>query len=488
MKPSKTILLLGTSLALGLVLRGVRAPLAASTPQNPSLLPEIVFVQAPEVVDARDLADRFPQGSRLVRLNPNRPDASVMNLTDGFFAATDPAVSPEGGRILFSGKDKADAPWQIWEMDLDGIQKRQITHCSSDCLRPAYLPHDQIVYSAMSANRRPREADLYVSETNGANPHAITFGPGDFQVETVLRSGRILISAESALVAEDQRALPRALYTIRPDGTGLMEFRPQNRENLIQSGTEELDNGTVLFVVKGAAVRQGSEGMLAWIKPGVLHNSLITPRQASYWSAHQLDESTLVVARTSSNPPSRNEKFDLYTFDLATRSPGRLIYQSPKFSSVQAVPLQPHATPRYYWSILHPQLKTGRVICLNAYLSASAPSGRLTTPIDRVRVLLLNSKQREEVVLGEAPVEKDGSFYVTVPADRAMRFELLDAKGQIIKAQRSWVWTRPGEDMGCLGCHDDKAMAPPNHWPMALSRFDTPIALGTPSPAGTAGH
>jgi hypothetical protein len=488
MKPSKTIFLLGTSLALGLALRGVRVPLAASAPQNLSLLPEIVFVQAPAVVDARDLADRFPQGSRLVRLDPNHSSASVVNLTAGFFAAADPAVSPEGTRILFSGKDKAEGPWQIWEMNLDGSQKRQITHWSSDCLRPAYLPHDQIVYSVMNGNRPRRESALDVSGTDGADPHPITFGPGDFQVEAVLRSGRILISAESSLVAEGQRRIPRALYTIRPDGTGLLAFRPKNRENLVQSGAQELDNGAVLFVVKGAAARQGPGGMLAWIRPGVLHNSLLTPRQSSYWSAHKLNRSTLVVAKASATPSLSNEKFDLYAFNLATRSPGKLIYHSSELSSVQAVPLEPHDTPRYYWSILHPKLKTGRVICLNAYLSAGAPRGRLTTPIDRVRVLMLDGDQRNEQVLGEAPVEKDGSFYVTVPADRPMRFELLDAKGRIIQAQRSWVWTRPGEDMGCLGCHDDKAMAPPNHWPLALSRFDTPIALAAPSPAGTAGH
>jgi hypothetical protein len=304
----------------------------------------------------------------------------------------------------------------------------------------------------------------------------------------VLRSGRILVSAWSSLFAGGRRPLRRALYAIRPDGTGLTAFRPNNRENLIQSGAQELDDGAVLFVEKGDTAKQGPGGMLAWIRPGAVHNSLITPHQSSYWSARKLDGSTLVVARSSANSQARNEKFDLYAFDLATRSPGKLIYHSPEFSSVQAVPLEPHGTPRNYWSILHPQLKTGRVICLNAYLSAAAPGGRLRTSIDRVRVLMLDANQRNEQVLGEAPVEKDGSFYVTVPADRPMRFELLDAKGRIIQAQRSWVWTRPGEDMGCLGCHDDKAMAPPNHWPEALSRFDTPVALGAPSPAGTAGH
>jgi hypothetical protein len=58
----------------------------------------------------------------------------------------------------------------------------------------------------------------------------------------------------------------------------------------------------------------------------------------------------------------------------------------------------------------------------------------------------------------------------------------------LIRAQRSWIWARPGEDMGCAGCHDDKAQAPANHWPMALNRFDTPIVLGETSRAKATGH
>jgi len=75
-------------------------------------------------------------------------------------------------------------------------------------------------------------------------------------------------------------------------------------------------------------------------------------------------------------------------------------------------------------------------------------------------------------------VEKDGSFYIAVPPDRPVRFELLDANGAVIRAQQSWIWSRPGEERGCVGCHENKAIAPENRWPLALKRFDTPTPLG----------
>ena len=73
------------------------------------------------------LSDRFPQGSRLVRLAPS--DTSPHCLTPDFFAAADPRISFDGARVLFAGKKTADSPWQIWEMNVDGSGARQITHC-----------------------------------------------------------------------------------------------------------------------------------------------------------------------------------------------------------------------------------------------------------------------------------------------------------------------------------------------------------------------
>jgi hypothetical protein len=138
-----------------------------------------------------------------------------------------------------------------------------------------------------------------------------------------------------------------------------------------------------------------------------------------------------------------------------------------------------HAAPRWYWSTLNPEAKSGYFICLDAYHSADEPTGRIAAPITKVRVLTLDPASGEERSLGEAPVEKDGSFYVAVPPDKPMRFELLNEKGAVIRAQQSWIWSRRGEERGCVGCHEDKSVAPENRWPLTLRRFDTPTPLGS---------
>lgn len=414
---------------------------------------------------------RFDSGSSM---------GSVTNLTPDFFAAGDPRVSPDATKILFSAQQGAGALWQVWEMDADGSNLRQVTDCSANCLKPDFLPRDRIVYTVLRGMGRHQTSAVYVSEESGASGHSITFGPGNFEVETVLQDGRILISAASPITDGAKGRGARTLYTIHPDGTELTEFRQDAHAGAAQGKAEELSDGTVLFVERQNRVGQGVDGELAWIRPAAKHNSPVTPGQSLYWSAHELDEGTLVVSMKRPGTRASDDRFDLYAFSLAKRAVGQLIYRDLNFSSVEAVPLEQRPTPKNYWSILNPESKTGRVICLNAYLSAEAPGGRLGARIARVRVLTLESDRAGESALGEAPVETDGSFYILVPADRPIRFELLDARGTVIRAQRSWIWARPGEDAGCLGCHEDKALTPENHWPLALKRLDTPIPLGVP--------
>lgn len=460
----------------GAVLFFVALTYAASMSAAEAARTSIVFVQAP-VVAAGDLANRFPQGSRLVRLAPGTNSGSPVNLTSEFFAAADPQVSHDGAGILFAGRKSPEAHWQIWEMNADGSAKRQLTQCSSDCVRPAYLARDEIVFTALSGEGPRRVSRLWVMKRDGSNLRGITFGPGDFQVETVLRDGRILVSARSPLVASHAATAPRDLYTIRPDGTALASFRCDHPRGRNRTQAEELDDGSVIFV-KTSQPESGSVGELAEIRRGALHNSRVSPPRSALLSPRRLDRDTLIVARQDSLAGSRTSKFQLYKFDTKTRRFEGKVFGDPKLSSLQAVPLAARPEPKWYWSTLRPDHDAGYFLCLNGRLSQDAPGGRFGGEIRSVRVLALDEGTEKEHTLGEAPVERDGSFYAALPADLPVRFELLGLGGRVIHAQRSWIWARPGEERGCVGCHDEKVVAPENHWPLALRRFDTPTRLG----------
>ncbi|HTC41338.1 MAG TPA: hypothetical protein VK703_07200 [Candidatus Acidoferrales bacterium] len=53
-------------------------------------------------------------------------------------------MSFDATRTLFSAQKARGDRWQIWEMNLDGSSKYQITHCQRDCLRAAYRPQTNL--------------------------------------------------------------------------------------------------------------------------------------------------------------------------------------------------------------------------------------------------------------------------------------------------------------------------------------------------------
>ena len=58
----------------------------------------------------------------------------------------------------------------------------------------------------------------------------------------------------------------------------------------------------------------------------------------------------------------------------------------------------------------------------------------------------------ETVELGTVPLAPDGSFAVEVPADMPIALQAVDAEGRSELNEMSWIYVRPGEVRGCVGC------------------------------------
>ncbi len=73
-------------------------------------------------------------------------------------------------------------------------------------------------------------------------------------------------------------------------------------------------------------------------------------------------------------------------------------------------------------------------------------------------------------VLGDATVYEDGSAYFEAPARMAVYFQALDKNNFAVQSMRSWATLMPGENFSCIGCHEDKSLAPPaNKKTMAMN-------------------
>jgi hypothetical protein len=86
------------------------------------------------------------------------------------------------------------------------------------------------------------------------------------------------------------------------------------------------------------------------------------------------------------------------------------------------------------------------------------------------------------MLLGTVPVEADGSAYFRAPAGKPLYFQAVDASGRAVQTMRSVTYLQPGEQRGCVGCHEPRALTPAVRRPLALERAPSPI---TPGPDGT---
>jgi len=346
--------------------------------------------------------------------------------------------------------------------------------CTADCTHAAYLPGNEIVFTV--ADQKKNESYLAVSNLDGSGLRPITFGPGDWRLETVLRDGRIVTSASWPLRTSASATKNRLLYTLRPDGTGLDALRCEHGDMAVRGDVVELENGSIVFVKSPSASL--ADGTLTEIAKGQVHERPMGFRAERLTFPEEIADGRLLVSKAQRSAAGGTEKFDLFAFDLQKEAISEKIYGDALQNSIQAIPVLTRAVPKKFWSLLTTESKFGYFLALDSYSSAGEKSGPVLTEISSVRVWTLPAGTTKEEILGEAPVEKDGSFYVEVAADQPVRFELLDSKGNVLRKESGWIWSRPGEQRGCAGCHSDQRIVPENRWPMTLKRFDTPTRLG----------
>ncbi len=139
---------------------------------------------------------------------------------------------------------------------------------------------------------------------------------------------------------------------------------------------------------------------------------------------------------------------------------------------IEPVIVAPRMRPNRHPSGLHPWdyanlLELDARVSRDGVLRGKPVSVRLETQDARGRT----------VSMGTAPVEPDGSFFVKVPVDRPIRFELLDFRGAVLRQERGWFWARGGEQRICVGCHAGPERASENRVPDVLMRTTEPVDL-----------
>ena len=470
----------------------------------------LIFVQEP--------VEKAECGSRIVVL---WPDERLTVLTKGFCAAVDPGVSFDGGRVLFAGKKQESDPWDIWEMEVDGANERRITSDMGDCREPVYMATAAVNPPTFSEKVRwitftssaPQVFDergkgpltsLYAMNLKplsgrGTVVWRTTYDLGGDVAPTVLADGRVLFSS--------WQRRGYALMVTSWAGENLNPFFGSHDGEVSQLSAVEMPGERRLLFIENEGETGDRSGRLAQVsfrRP--LHSHRVLSRDAGRYRTPQgLADGRLLVAYADGE-----DSYGIYLFDEEKGKPGEQIFDAPEWHDVdpQSVVARAEPTGRIpmveFASVLDVGgfEKAGQLQCLNVYESDREEVGQLRIgQVKKVRlveglpVALSEGERLSEIQkkggsdvwpppfvrtrpLGEAEVEEDGSFYVNVAGDVPFYIETLDKNGQVLTTMRAWMWVRSGDQRGCVGCHENKELAPENWATQALIKAQPAMLLG----------
>ncbi len=59
-----------------------------------------------------------------------------------------------------------------------------------------------------------------------------------------------------------------------------------------------------------------------------------------------------------------------------------------------------------------------------------------------------------------------------------LRLETLGEGDRVLAAMTSWIWVMPKEARGCIGCHEDRELTPPNRFVQAVRKRPHVLGVG----------
>jgi hypothetical protein len=410
----------------------------------------LLYTEAPQYDSGAILrgGERFPAGAVVKVLSGGASRVLAPSLA----VSADAALSPDAATVLIAGKQKAGQPWQIWEVPLAGGTPRQLTSGAEDCIRPLYAAEGKFVY----ARRTARGFQIEIAPLAGGGALRLTYLPGDFLPDAILRDGRVLFEAPFPAAP----AVARELYTVYADGSGEETRRCDHGPD--RHSAAELASGDTVF--------QTGTGLARFTSARAGQLELALPKGQYVGPVAETDSGEWLVAYRAAGTGA-------YWICRFPPRAGALPVNVVGPNAWQPVPVRVRPATPYHPSGLGNR-EGANLLCLNSYVSKSEriPKGSVA----EVRVWGLNERG-SAVAMGKAPVETDGSFYVQAPSETPLRFELLDSAGKTVAAEKGWFWARKGEQRVCVGCHAGPERAPENVTPQVLTRTQKPVPMGKPA-------
>ena len=421
--------------------------------------------------------------------------------------------------------------FHIYAVGADGTNLRQLTHGSDDDFDPCPLPDGRVAF--MSARRggfcrcnndfEPVPTyTLHRVDADGRNVRTLSYHETNEWHPSVLNDGRIVYCRWDYV--DRSAAHFHGLWACNPDGTNphILVGNYTQRISAFYQPRAVPGSDKIVFVAGAHHANVG--GSLAMFDPRRakldpqtgedcldsierLTPEVCFPETPNQWpksyfnSPWPLSDTHFLVSFSFEPLPGmssgyqQDAKTGIYYFDRFGNL--ELLYRDPELSCTGPMPLAPRPKPPEMPSTPDPELgQAGEFVLSNVNWSLlPMPQDR---PIRKLRIFQVLPKTSTHVanrprlgyanaesarmLLGEVPVEADGSAYFRAPARKLLYFQAVDGSGHAVQTMRSATYLQPGERRSCIGCHEPPATTSSAGSLMATRR---PPSTIEPGPDGT---
>jgi len=438
-------------------------------------------------------------GRRMYSLLPAKPDGRLRLLCD---AATgvigSPRVSYDGKAIYFAMAPAGEKFLHVYRISADGTGLRALTQGPFHDYDPEPLPDGRIVFSSTRIGSREEyhgnvATSLFVMNSDGSDIRPLT-------VHIVADREPRVTAAGSIVFVRSDNFLERAkvetqIHHIRPDGTGGVVLLGADRGAIGYDRSRAAEHNSRWLRSYGyGSPAPLPDGRVAAISS---HGLVVSGSVGSGAAAPERIQAAIQPFDISPLPDGRllctvAGHGSIGVLDLKTGDVVR-IYSSDTYDLHSVVYLGPRPKPPSVASHVSPMAerrldKTGFLLCQSVFYTKQTDADLARVKAIRVyegRPLTLRSARHpydhigvESVELGTVPLAPDGSFYVRVPADRALALQAVDGEGRPVINELTWIYVRPGERRTCVGCHSSRPGTPSMAADALAARFEPLSLLG----------
>ena len=418
-------------------------------------------------------------------------------------------LSYDAKTLFFSYRKKNEPCWQIYEIGVDGKGLKKISRDPNfHEIAATELPDGRLVFistrcKGFTVCQPGPRSNLHIMNRDGTGVQCVSQNTlSDFSPQ-ILPDGRVLFTRWEYI--DRDLTYRQGLWTQNPDGTGYQLFfgntirdagvfwqsRPVPGQNNLLVSTFAPHHGWSHGAIGLIDNRMGMEAPRG---KGFVYLTPDIPTirdQAFRWSYRDpfpINDYQFLVAYGGG--VSGTGPFALYLLDLCGNK--TLVYRDAKIGCYNPILLQPTKVPPVVMSQEkdHKGEEWGTVFLADVYEGLTGiERGRIKyiQVMEQMPKLvnLIHHRAYDQYPLmsygtyyakkcwGRVAVQPDGSACFKIPALREVYFQVLDEEGCELQRMTSSLQVMPGEKRSCIGCHENRSMAPlfkTSYHPLALQR------------------